>query len=100
MESLAADYRVLGIDLKKPTQDFPWLRCDLTKDDSVSDTLRAIRQQHGPRIATVVGLLLVIFAIVSPASLPARGSRPRGVGECSAPTRPVQVLSAVSRTAR
>jgi nucleoside-diphosphate-sugar epimerase len=56
---LAARYRVVGLDLKKPAKapvgtDF--VTCDLTKDRSVSAALRTIRARHGQEIASVIHL--------------------------------------------
>lgn|SRR5262245_26312846 len=51
--------RVVGIDLKPPEQviaGVEWMECDLTKDDSINQTLRRVREKYGELIASVVHL--------------------------------------------
>jgi nucleoside-diphosphate-sugar epimerase len=59
VEALRESYRVVGLDLKKPSgsaAEVPWIKCDLTEDKSVRDALSALRKNHGERIASVVHL--------------------------------------------
>ncbi len=58
-KDLAKDYRVIGLDIKKPEEAVKgaeWVKCDLTDDDNVRDTLDRIREKHGDRIASVIHL--------------------------------------------
>jgi nucleoside-diphosphate-sugar epimerase len=57
--ALARSYRVVGLDLKAPRRVAPetdFIACDLTKDDSVSSALSAIRQRHGGDVTSCVHL--------------------------------------------
>jgi len=59
VESLSADYMMVGMDVKEPKQrtaksDF--IECDLTKDESVSSAFDMARERHGDRIASVIHL--------------------------------------------
>lgn len=55
---LSPKYTVVGLDVDPPPalRHLDWLTCDLTRDESVSETLTRIRDAHGPRIASVVHL--------------------------------------------
>lgn len=59
VENLADDYRVVGLDIERPEAEdsyAKWHRCDLTKDESVAEILRAVREDFGGSIASVVHL--------------------------------------------
>ena len=58
-ETLAGDYRVIGLDVKRPAQAAPFtefLDCDLTNDESVGAALAGLRRRFGDRIASVLHL--------------------------------------------
>ncbi len=59
VEAFASDYKVVGLDVKRPESlaagtDF--IECDLTKDESVEQSLRTVREKHGERLASVIHL--------------------------------------------
>jgi len=59
VEALANGYMVVGIDLKRPEKisagtDF--IECDLTKDESVAQTLNTLQDRYGDRLASVIHL--------------------------------------------
>lgn len=58
VRALASTYEVIGLDKKAPRSpagaDF--IECDLTKDESVGDTLNALRQRHGTHVISCVHL--------------------------------------------
>jgi nucleoside-diphosphate-sugar epimerase len=59
VDRLAAEYRVVGMDLKPPMEDAAaadWLECDLTDPGSVSRALAEMKSRHGDRIASVIHL--------------------------------------------
>jgi nucleoside-diphosphate-sugar epimerase/uncharacterized membrane protein len=59
VERLAASYRVVGLDSKKPKKLPPaaeFEKIDLRSDDSVRKALSRIRNRHGNRIASVIHL--------------------------------------------
>ena len=55
-ESLAGDYRVVGLDVDAPKADMPFFEVDLTQDHSVAYALHRFRERYGERIASVVHL--------------------------------------------
>lgn len=55
-EALAADYRIVGFDLKGGDAPAPCIAIDLTADDSVELAFRKFRERYGSRIASVVHL--------------------------------------------
>jgi nucleoside-diphosphate-sugar epimerase len=58
MTAFAPHWTVVGLDQQPPkapsTVDF--FQCDLTQDESVVQTLRKVREQHGAKIASVIHL--------------------------------------------
>lgn len=58
MRKLAADYRVVGLDLKEGEvpEGARFVPIDLTSDDGVGKALTDIRGHEGPRIASVIHL--------------------------------------------
>jgi nucleoside-diphosphate-sugar epimerase len=60
--ALADGYRIVGLDRKAretgqgPDDHYPILGVDLESDESVHAAMRAFRETHGPRIASVVHL--------------------------------------------
>jgi nucleoside-diphosphate-sugar epimerase len=57
-KALADRFQVVGMDQAPPSgpQAGRWLKVDLTSDQSVRDAVRAMRQEFGPRVASVVHL--------------------------------------------
>jgi len=55
---LAKDHQVIALDQRAPADGVPqgvaFVECDLTDDASVRTTLAAIREQHGPSLASCV----------------------------------------------
>src|SRR3990170_3775136 len=49
-------YAVVGLDRPETKADFPLIHLDLGRDDSVGAALKQFREEHGPRIASVVHL--------------------------------------------
>src|SRR5215207_2251680 len=59
VEALAADYRVIGLDLMPPREEAPgtdFARCDMTKDESITNALAFVRDRYGDRLASVLHL--------------------------------------------
>jgi nucleoside-diphosphate-sugar epimerase len=58
VEALASDYKVVGMDVKRPkgAAGADFIECDLTKDESVAQALNAFGERHGDRLASVVHL--------------------------------------------
>jgi len=59
MQALAATYRVIGLDVKRPEEATPgtgFLACDLTKTASVADALRQVADECGREVASVIHL--------------------------------------------
>jgi len=58
--ALADGYRIVGLDRKAreegPEGSYPILAVDLASDESVASALKAFRDAHGVRIASVVHL--------------------------------------------
>lgn len=58
-EALAADYRIVGLDVKPPKKiaaGTEFIACDLTKDTSVAQALATVRQKFGEQLASVIHL--------------------------------------------
>lgn len=58
-DALVGDFHVIGLDLhphQSVPEDFEWIQCDLTDDDSVEQAIRRIRQDHGDHLASVIHL--------------------------------------------
>lgn len=58
-QRLSSNYIVIGLDVDpapRSLEHLEWLRCDLTRDESVSQALGTVRDRHGARIASVVHL--------------------------------------------
>src|SRR3990170_4588100 len=49
-------YFVVGLDRPETKADFPLIHVDLGSDDSVDAALKRFREDHGPRIASIVHL--------------------------------------------
>lgn len=51
-------YRVIGLDIKRPEslKDLEFYECDLTSDESVDETLKAMREKTEGRLASVIHL--------------------------------------------
>jgi nucleoside-diphosphate-sugar epimerase len=59
VEAFAAHYRVIGMDVKRPKTEVAgsdFIECDLTKDESVLQSLGAVRAKYGDRLASVIHL--------------------------------------------
>jgi nucleoside-diphosphate-sugar epimerase len=58
VQELASDYRMIGLDLKRPKKrtDGDFVQCDLTGDTSVAEAFKTIRERHGDRLASVIHL--------------------------------------------
>ena len=59
VRALADDFRVIGLDVKKPPEKIAgaeFMECDLTSDESVDQVLASIRSEHGDHIASVIHL--------------------------------------------
>lgn len=57
--ALSPDYRVIGLDLKRPKQSAAgadWVECDMTKDASVTQALTRVREKYGSQVASVIHL--------------------------------------------
>lgn len=53
------DFRVIGLDVNPPdtpTDFAEWKKCDLTDDESVTSTLKQVRDDHGGDAASVIHL--------------------------------------------
>jgi nucleoside-diphosphate-sugar epimerase/uncharacterized membrane protein len=55
-EALAADYRVVGLDLTTERAKSECIQVDLTSDESTARALSALRKRHGAAIASVIHL--------------------------------------------
>jgi nucleoside-diphosphate-sugar epimerase len=58
-ERLSSSHTVVGLDVDPPPdtlRHLEWLTCDLTRDESVSQALGAVRERHGDRLASVIHL--------------------------------------------
>ncbi len=59
VETLAADYTVVCLDVKRPNSspaDSEWIECDLTSDEGAQAALEAVANLVGRRIASVLHL--------------------------------------------
>jgi nucleoside-diphosphate-sugar epimerase len=58
VRKLSGKYRVVGLDLTEPPGDLTaeWIRCDLTSDCSVAESLAQVEKQFGSQLASVVHL--------------------------------------------
>ena len=59
VSAFAPDYRVVGVDVKRPGQETPgtdFLEADLTEEASVERALQTIRQRYGGELASVIHL--------------------------------------------
>ena len=54
--SLAPSYRVVGLDRKVETGDFPTIQADFSSADSIALALYRVRAEFGDRIASVIHL--------------------------------------------
>ena len=54
--ALAGHYRVIGLDMKAGSTDFPLIEADFTDDASMEAAMAELRGAHGGRIASVVHL--------------------------------------------
>jgi nucleoside-diphosphate-sugar epimerase len=56
--ALARGFEVVGLDQVPPSKSsqIPWLKTDITSDQSVGDALQKVRQEHGARVASVIHL--------------------------------------------
>ncbi len=57
--ALAEDHDVVLLDIREPEQEdlaADFIRCDLTKEDSVGQAVAQLRDRHGDRLASVVHL--------------------------------------------
>ena len=55
-EALATDYKLVGLDRAGTTASIPLITVDLTSDQEVERVFAQLREQHGPRIASVIHL--------------------------------------------
>ncbi|HET9447316.1 MAG TPA: NAD-dependent epimerase/dehydratase family protein, partial [Steroidobacteraceae bacterium] len=55
--ALAADYRIVGLDLRSADADFPIYAADFANPAAVELALRRVRDEVGDRIASVVHLV-------------------------------------------
>lgn len=59
INTLTGGYSIVGLDIDEPDalpDDVTFLKCDLTDDESVAQTLQKVRQDHGGTIASVIHL--------------------------------------------
>ena len=59
VQALSSEYKMIGIDVKAPKEQAVgtyFVECDLTRDESVADALKIIRDRHGEKLASVVHL--------------------------------------------
>jgi nucleoside-diphosphate-sugar epimerase len=58
VRALASEYEVVGLDKEAPRSPVGagFMECDLTKDESVRDTLNAVHQQYGAHVISCVHL--------------------------------------------
>ncbi|MFN3322537.1 MAG: NAD-dependent epimerase/dehydratase family protein [Bryobacteraceae bacterium] len=58
-EALHHDYRIIGLDVLPDTshpERIEYLRCDLTSDSSVEQTMQTVRDRFGKKLASVIHL--------------------------------------------
>ena len=55
--ALAADYRIVGLDLRPEDAEYPIFAADFTNPAAVELALSRVRDQFGARIASVVHLV-------------------------------------------
>jgi len=55
-QGLAADYQVVGLDLKGDSDTFPLIEADLTDKGSIEEALGEVRNRFGGRLASVIHL--------------------------------------------
>ncbi|MGH9834654.1 MAG: NAD-dependent epimerase/dehydratase family protein [Blastocatellia bacterium] len=58
-EACAAHYRVVGLDVKRPARevaDADFIKCDVTKDESVARALAEVHEKYGNYVASVIHL--------------------------------------------
>lgn len=54
---LKPDYTIVGLDISQDAElDVEFLETDLTKDESVREALKQVKERHGPRIASIIHL--------------------------------------------
>jgi nucleoside-diphosphate-sugar epimerase len=59
LEAFSSNFKVVGMDVKRPEKSVAgtdFIACDLTKDESVIQTLDAVRNKHGSAVASVIHL--------------------------------------------
>ncbi|HXV61925.1 MAG TPA: NAD(P)-dependent oxidoreductase, partial [Vicinamibacteria bacterium] len=60
VEDLSRDYRMVGLDIKKPQEEsaegLDFIECDLTSDSSTSQAFDELRKRHGTHLASVIHL--------------------------------------------
>lgn len=56
IERLAADHRIVGLDLRPGAEMDGFYTCDIAKPESVAEALAAVKKDHGAEVASVIHL--------------------------------------------